>query len=143
MASNISAPTLQRLTDSRQAIVRHMNHETLDAVDGNAERNTDESGIDASLGTWGLIKQVASSWWNGHPAHIALDFVKPMVQTYAEEKPMKLLGISAGIGAAVALLRPWRVISLTGLLLAAVKSTEVSSVVKSLLASGHRQDRFR
>ena len=143
MTSKFNTSPLQRLTESRQAIVRHMNHNAQDAATDASQRQAGDPEIDASLGTWGLIKQVASSWWHGHPAHAAIDFVKPMVQTYAEEKPMKLLGISAGLGIAVVVLRPWRLISLTGLLLAAVKSTEMSGVVRSLLARGHGQDRVR
>ncbi len=135
--------TLARLTESRQAIVRHMNHETVeeaDTVEGFGEAGRSE--IDASSGTWGLVKQVTSSWWRGHPASIALDFVKPVVQTYAEEKPIVLLGISAGLGAAIVVMRPWRLISLTGVLLAAAKSKDLSDIVRSLMGSGHGPKRY-
>jgi hypothetical protein len=135
----------QRLAASRQAIVRDMNREDPDTampeLEGSNEDIT-ESGIDASSGSWDLVKQVAVSWWRSHPAHLALDVAKPMMQGYAQDQPVKLLGIAAATGAALVLLRPWRLISLTGVTLALLKSTEVSGVVQSLMHGG-RPDRHR
>ncbi len=135
---------LERLAESRQAIVRHMNHETLEAVDtveGLGQGDREE--IDASSGTWGLVKQVTTSWWRGHPAHMALDFLKPMVQSYAEDKPVRMLGISAAIGAAIVVIRPWRLMSLTGVLIAVAKSKELSEVMHSMMGSHHPKKRYR
>lgn len=107
-----------------------------------ASEDIRESGIDASSGSWDLFKQVAASWWRSHPAHLALDVTKPLVQDFAREQPVKLLGIAAATGAALVLLRPWRLISLTGVALALFKSTEVSGIVQSLMR-GERPDRYR
>jgi hypothetical protein len=131
----------QRLAASRQAIVRDMNREEdpdtgAPALDGSNE-DIIESGIDASSGSWDLVKQVAGSWWRSHPAHLALDVAKPMMQGYAQDQPVKLLGIAAAAGAALVVLRPWRLISLTGVALALLKSTEVSGIVQSLLHGRH------
>lgn len=134
----------QRLANSRSAIVRHLGHTPA------AEEDFDElpaeegdSPIDTSAGTWNLAKQVGRAWWLGHPAHLAVDFATPMLQTYAQKNPLQLLGISAGIGAAAVVLRPWRLVSVTGLLLAALKSPEISNVARSLLSPGKKQDRHR
>jgi hypothetical protein len=135
----------QRLAASREAIVRDMNREDPDSDSSDHEsRDEDiiESGIDASSGSWDLVKQVAGSWWRSHPAHLALDVANPMMQGYAREQPVKLLGIAAATGAALVLLRPWRLISLTGVGLALLKSTEVSGIVQSLMHGG-RPDRYR
>jgi hypothetical protein len=142
MASNISSETLQRLAASRQALLRHMSHESGEQ-DPHTDGDSAERDIDASSGTWGLLKTVVTSWWHNHPAHVAMDVVKPLMQTYARDKPLQLLGISAGIGVVVAVLRPWRLISVTGLLLAAAKSAEVSGVVKSLLTRDSMPHRTR
>jgi hypothetical protein len=140
MDNNSYVPPQQRLANSRQAIIRHMDR---DASDGSESGHSGEQ-IDASADRWDLIKQAAGAWWRGHPAHLAFDLAKPVIQTYAEEKPLKLLGISAGIGAAAMVLRPWRLISLTGLLLATLKAPEMSGVLRSLLPGGGKQhDRFR
>lgn len=132
-------PPIERLANSRQAIVRQMRHEAPDA----SEEGGSSSEIDASASTWGLAKQAAAAWWQNHPARLATDLGRPLVQNLAEEQPLKLLGISAGLGAAVIILRPWRLISLTGILLAALKSSEVAGFANSFLAPQHEKNRFR
>ncbi|HQR98718.1 MULTISPECIES: hypothetical protein [unclassified Polaromonas] len=139
MNDNTVLSPRERLDKSRQAIVRQMGHDNATAV----EHGGSDTEIDASASTWSLVKQTASSWWHGHPASLALDFARPRMQRFAQEQPLKLLAISAGMGAAAVLLRPWRLISLTGLVLAALKSSEVTGLASSLLASGTRNDRFR
>jgi ElaB/YqjD/DUF883 family membrane-anchored ribosome-binding protein len=46
---------------------------------------------------------------------------QPVVTGYAKANPMKTLGIAAGIGAAIVVLKPWRLITI-GSLLAVLKS---------------------
>jgi hypothetical protein len=138
----------QRLAASRQAIVRDMHRDDPEMAQGadvdagaDAESDISETGIDASSGSWDLIKQVGQSWWQSHPAHLALDVAKPMMQTYAKEQPLKLLGIAAGTGIALVVLRPWRLISLTGVAIALFKSTQLTGVVRSLILGPHEPDR--
>lgn len=136
----------QRLANSRQAIIRQMGLEAPEdggfATDAGAA-GTDGQDIDTSAGTWTLAKQVASAWWRGHPARLAVDFAGPVLQTYAEQRPLRLLGISAGIGAAAVVLRPWRLISVTGLLLAALKSSEITGAVHSMLSPVRKRNPHR
>lgn len=126
----------ERLAQSRQAIVRQMNHESAEVTPGHPGDESARPEIDASASTWDLARQVFSSWWRSHPAHLAVDLARPVLGNFAEEQPLKMLGISAGLGAAVVLLRPWRLMSLTGVLLAAVKSPHLSSVISSLFSGG-------
>ncbi len=123
----------ERLALSHQAIVRQMNDESAETTPAD---EADRPEIDASASTWELGRQVATAWWRNHPAHLALDLARPVLSHYAEDQPLKLLGISAGLGAVLVLLRPWRLMSLTGVLLAAVKSPHLSGVVNSLLSGG-------
>jgi len=106
-----------------------------------AQSDIIETGIDASSGSWDLIKQVSQSWWRSHPVRLAVDVAKPMMQTYAKEQPLKLLGIAAGTGIALVVLRPWRLISLTGVAIALFKSTQLTGVVRSLILGPHEPDR--
>jgi hypothetical protein len=134
----------QRLAASRQALLRDMKRESLEpgsAAFEEASADIAESGIDASAGSWDLIRQVARSWWQSHPAHLAVEVAKPMMQNYAQEKPFHVLGVAAATGAAIVVLRPWRLISLTGVALTLLKSTEVSGIVQALLHGGRGQDR--
>ena len=131
MSESSELSARERLALSRQAIVRQMNHESAEPAP------TDEGArpeIDASASTWDLGRQVVRAWWRNHPAHLALDVARPVVSSYAEGHPFQLLGISAGLGAAVVLLRPWRLMSVTGVLMAAVKSPQLSGVISSLLS---------
>ncbi len=126
----------QRLANSRQAIVRHMHHEMPDEAEHeDSDIPTGDNEFHRSR-IWDLIRQMSTSWWQRHPAHLALTLTKPLVQAYAGEKPLKLLAISAAIGAATIVIRPWRLISVTGLLLAALKSAEMSNAIKSFLTVG-------
>ena len=45
-----------------------------------------------------------------------LDVLKPVVANYVKSSPMKTLGIAARLGAAIVVLKPWRLISIGGLL---------------------------
>jgi hypothetical protein len=64
-----------------------------------------------------------------------LGLAKPTLKRYAEEKPLQLLGIAAAAGAAAVVLRPWRLVSLGGVLLATLKSSELSGALASMLSS--------
>ena len=52
---------------------------------------------------------------------------------------MQFLGIAAAIGAVVVIARPWRLISITGLLLAIAKSSQLSTVLLSALSAADYQ----
>jgi hypothetical protein len=144
-----TAPTAQqRLAASRDAILRDMHRDDPGmgqianvGADSDGQSDISETGVDASSGSWDLIKQVGQSWWQSHPAHLALDVAKPMMQTFAKEQPLKLLGIAAGTGVALVVLRPWRLISLTGVAIALLKSTQLTGVVQSLLLGPREPDR--
>lgn len=45
-----------------------------------------------------------------------LDILKPVVASYAKSDPIKTLGIAAGLGVAIIVFKPWRLISIAGLL---------------------------
>lgn len=79
-------------------------------------------------------RHVARSWWRHHPASAGLELVTPALSAYAARKPLQYLGIAAAVGALVVLVRPWRLISVTGLIVAIVKSSQLSSVVMSAMA---------
>lgn len=77
---------------------------------------------------------VASSWWQRHPAQMALEMITPPLQSYVRRRPFQVIGLAAGVGVLIVVTRPWRLISLTTLVVAVVKSTQLSGVVMSALA---------
>lgn len=74
------------------------------------------------------------AWWRYHPAHMAVDLARPALASYARRKPVQYLGIAAGAGVLFLLLRPWKLISVTGVLVALLKSPQLAGVVMSALS---------
>jgi membrane-associated PAP2 superfamily phosphatase len=54
---------------------------------------------------------------------------------YAHDKPVQLLGAAAALGAALVVVRPWRLVSITSLLLATLKSSGLTTTLLSLLSA--------
>jgi hypothetical protein len=92
----------------------------------------------ASSGGSGL-RQGLRAWWRAQPAHLALELGQPLFEKYARAHPLKVLVLSAGAGAVLVLARPWRLISVTGMLVAALKSTELSALASDVLRSPRAQ----
>lgn len=138
----VAANARQRLVASRSRLVKHMlgNAGSMSnlSVSGERERNIDNrepERLAVPSGAWQVIKLGLNSWWHHHPANVALALATPLLHRYADRKPFKLLAISAGIGAAVVLSKPWRLISIGGFAVATLKSSEFSALVASLLTS--------
>ena len=88
-------------------------------------------------GWLGGVTRAARTWWRHHPAQLALEMATPTLQSYMRRKPFQVLGISVAVGAALAVTRPWRLISLTTVLIAVVKSSQLTGVVMSALTDVH------
>ena len=97
-----------------------------------------------SNGWFGRLGYAAGTWWRHHPAHMVVELATPAVSNYARRKPFPYLGMAAAAGALFVLARPWKLISLTGILIALLKSSQVSSLVMSALsAADFRSDTRR
>jgi hypothetical protein len=66
-----------------------------------------------------------------------------MFEKYAQDHPLKLVGAAAAVGAVMVIAKPWRLISVTGVLIAAMRSTQMSSLVASFLTSRPERSRDR
>jgi hypothetical protein len=138
--NSLTAPTPQeRLANSRKAIVRHMSGDAQrdndpDGGAGSGHDGEDEQG-NFEGGTWSILKHALGAWWHHHPVSVAFGLAKPTLKHYAEEKPLQLLGIAAAAGAAAVVLRPWRLVSIGSLLLATLKSSELSGALLSMLST--------
>ncbi len=140
----------QKLTASRMALIRHMSGNMNAPValpdglqEGNGESLVGKQQSSFESGSWGLLKLGIRAWWHQQPAHLALAVVQPMLQRYATRKPFQLLVISAAAGAVIVALKPWRLMSLGGLALAALKSSEFSGFVASVLSSRENEGSSR
>lgn len=89
-----------------------------------------------SPGGWfGHARQMLGTWWRHHPAHMGLELATPFLETYARRKPLQFVGIAAVAGAVIVVARPWRLISATGLLMALLKSSQLSGLVMSAMSA--------
>ena len=139
MANSRDLTPQERLAVSRKAIVRYMTQD--DAPSAGQRRHayknndTGDGSTQNQRSHWQIIKRAVRAWWQHHPAQLALDLAQPVLGRYAEEKPLQLLAVAAGVGAAAVLLRPWRLVSVSGLLIATLKSSELSGFLHSLLST--------
>ena len=135
MPSTTEVSPENRLAITRNAILRHMNRgHRLGSMDGNVEM---ENGGDGSrnglMGAWDTVRDAALIWWDRHPASAVLELTRPLMSEYARLHPFQLLGISVLAGGVVVLARPWRMMSVGSWIVAAVKSSGMTSAVISLL----------
>ena len=143
----------QRLAASRLAIVQSMDRDhredSQDDTPDGAPSQPAEADYASSAGAsrsnrshssglnglWRSVRRTTSAWWRSQPACLAVDVVQPMVEKYARANPLKLIGMAAAVGAVVVIAKPWRLISVTGVLVAALRSTQMSSLIASVLSS--------
>ena len=130
----------ERLAISRRAILQCMTRSGRDAgepLQGEAADGAGEaSGAKrpGSLGRlWRALRRTTAIWWRGHPAHLAVEVAQPALSQYARAHPLTLLGVAAALGAVAVLVKPWRLIPVTGLLMATFKSKAFTHFIASVL----------
>lgn len=130
-----------RLTASRKALVRQMSNSD-GRLDNDPQARLHEFSNPSSSSnhktegssTWHVFTRAVMAWWQHHPVQVAVDVGRPFLNNYARDKPLQLLGMAVATGAAVVLIKPWRLVSMTGLAVAALKSTNLSSTLLSFLS---------
>ena len=132
----------ERLATSRKAIVRHMTRDNnLKETRFEYEYEYDKNHVPQVTedGTWVSMKHALLSWWRHHPVSVAVSLAKPLMGKFADEQPFKLLAVSAGLGATLVVMKPWKLISLGGIVLAALKSSDLSGALLSMLSSSSKK----
>jgi hypothetical protein len=142
----------QRLAISRRALVRQL-HGGEDARDERypASEPCDDDDLeyahhDASTApphdarphgrgnVWvSVARSVAQRWWRRHPAHAVGQLARPVLEHYARTEPAKLMAAAAATGALLVLVKPWRLLSVTAVLAAVLKTSDVADVVNTLM----------
>ena len=80
-----------------------------------------------------VARGVVRRWWRRHPANAVGQVARPLLERYAREEPAKLVGAAAAAGALVVLVKPWRLLSITAVLAAVVKTSDVADMVTTLM----------
>lgn len=91
-------------------------------------------------GTFARVRRAAKSYWRHHPARMGLQMAKPVLSQYARRHPAAYVGIAALAGAVFMVARPWRLISVGGVLLALAKSPQFAGVLMSAMSGGEWDD---
>lgn len=109
-----------------------------DAARSSGARQTRSSKANNNVNTidWmGLVKAGASTWWRDHPLHMGATVLAPVVSDYVKRKPVASLTVAAAAGAALVLIRPWRIASVTALGMSLVRSSNLPVMAASLVAT--------
>jgi len=140
----------EKLARSRRAILdqiarRQRRHDPHEQPSGSTTGEEDyEEPADADANWFAHMRHAVGTWWRYHPAHMVADLASPLMREYARRKPVQLLAISAGLGAALTMARPWRLISVTTLVVALLKSSQLSGLLMAALsAADYRKDNDR
>jgi len=127
----------QRLAQSRRALVAQMQGPRRDASEEElypvaAPPAGGPGGFDHFA--WSSVARgVVRRWWRRHPANAVGQVARPLLERYAREEPAKLVGAAAAAGALVVLVRPWRLLSITAVLAAVLKTSDVADMVTTLM----------
>lgn len=81
-----------------------------------------------------MLQRAAATWWRNHPAKTGLELVTPALSSYAARRPIQFLSIAAAAGAVFVFARLWRLVPVTGLAIALVKSSPLSSIVLAAMS---------
>lgn len=135
----------EKLVRSRQALLAHMarrqrRHDPrqVPPEPGDFETGEDYAYVEPPPpggGWFGHLRYALGTWWRHHPAHMAVELAAPVMRGYARRKPVQLLAISVAAGAALTVARPWRLISLTTLAIALLKSSHLPGLLMAAMSA--------
>jgi hypothetical protein len=131
-----------RLERSRLAILEHIhrkeqrkNRAYREEEPSFGERVHDARAAKGGRAGWfEAIGDALHGWWHYHPARTAVEIARPMLASYARQKPVAYVGAAAVAGAVLLMLRPWKLISVTGIAVAVLKSPQVAGMIMSALS---------
>lgn len=136
-------PAKDRLAASRAALMHEMGiayptaRETSPATAGphipaRSLQAGPESPRQATAPWVAVGKRLARNWWAEHPANAALTLARPSLRKYARAHPGKTLAYGAALGAAIYIVRPWRLLSLSTVAALVFQRWSVAGMVTQL-----------
>lgn len=127
----------ERLDRSRLAILEYLQRRAHGDAATDPSRETPQPlGAHDGASPWRGVREAGRRYWAGHPARLLARLASPLLAHWGRRHPAAFLGAAATLGVLLVLARPWRLISLTGLLVAALKSPHLASLLMTALASG-------
>lgn len=125
----------QRLAISRKALVSRLNEGRSPSDEEEEPVQPPRLGNDASSEfAWSTVaRNMVSRWWRRHPANAVGQIARPLLNRYARQEPAKLIAVAAATGALLVLVKPWRLLSVTAVLAAALKTSDMADLVNTLM----------
>jgi hypothetical protein len=142
-----------RLDRSRLALIEHVHRKERKPAQARAQRargehedgeqwEAAEAAAASGGGRWfSRIGRAAKSYWRHHPARMGVQMAKPVLSQVARRKPLAYVGAAAAVGAIFMVARPWRLVSVTGVLVALAKSPQLAGVVMSAMQGADLDDK--
>jgi hypothetical protein len=137
-----------KLARSRLALIEHLQRRERRDEKKEARHARDREQVEQDTQDWepseededparwfARLKRAAVAWWRTHPARLGVELAKPVLSRYAARNPAQFLGMAVAGGAIVVIARPWRLVSMPGLIVALLKSSQFSSVVMSAMST--------
>lgn len=135
MANEALTPA-QRLARSRQALLTELRGDAAPAPAASPPTSIPPAEAAHLLDQvpWAPVaRHVARRWWRRHPLNAASQIARPLLGRVAREQPAKLVAAAAAAGALAVLVRPWRLLSVTAVLAAVMKTSDVADLVTTLM----------
>lgn len=135
--SNLSAQ--ERLAISRRALVNQLQGgkrapvQPGEASDEAYTGNPRRAGLLDRFPWASVARNVGERWWRRHPANAAGQLARPLLERYARKQPFKLVAAASAVGALAVLVKPWRLLSVTAVLAAVLKTSDVADMVNSVM----------
>jgi hypothetical protein len=85
------------------------------------------------MGWSAVARGLLRRWWRRHPANAAGQVARPLLERYARESPEKFVAAAAASGALLVLVKPWRLLSITALVAAVLKTSDIADMVTTLM----------
>lgn len=135
----------ERLARTRLALIEYVHRKEIrkdrkaqagqhEHKEGEQWQAAEAAAATAPGGRLSRLKRAAKVYWRAHPARMGLEFATPMLSAYARRSPGTYLAIAAGLGVVFMIARPWRLISVTGVLVALAKSPQLAGVVMAAMS---------
>jgi hypothetical protein len=127
----------QKLAISRRALVQQLQGDEagIDEPSPSASerQRMRHTGIFDQVPWISMARRVTRRWWRRHPANAVGQLARPLLDRYAREQPVKLMAGAAAAGALIVLVKPWRLLSITAVLAAVLKTSDVADIVTTLM----------
>lgn len=139
----MSPANIPNLTQTRTELLNYLalqnsppKRADAEATDRKTPRGAAQSDLPAGAPgfEWSALFEAGlASWWHDHPARAGASLLRSATAEYARKKPLQVVTIAAVAGAAVVLLKPWRLVSVSALALSLFRSSNFTGVATSML----------